>query len=265
MFRTPYLLTSRSISCDDALWIPETVRIHGVLQPQLLLAGLERRLDAAERALVRAPERGVDGGVRLALRLTEAVPVVGPVLRPSAAGPTPRPACRSRDPSRAAPPRSNGAGATRRPASTSSPRILSSDRVTLPIRLEQVDDRVQAFVVRDEVTRFFGERALGKGSDMSAKHEDSCVGNTLANRRARQARPGHVLRGRGRLMAVHDDRHEPRLHRFDALGDLRRGELVGLGIDDLDASSHAAGRRWRSARPRLDSRQRSVSCRATGR
>ena len=36
-------------------------------------------------------------------------------------------------------------------------------------------------------------------------------------------------------MAVHHDRHEPRPYRFYALGDLRRGKLVGLGIHDLDA------------------------------
>ena len=60
---------------------PEAVAVATSLQPAGLLAALERRLDAAERAVIRAAERGVERRVGLAVAAAEAVPVVGPVAR----------------------------------------------------------------------------------------------------------------------------------------------------------------------------------------
>src|SRR5204862_1839542 len=61
---------------DDAIDAPESIAVDALLQPQHPLASLERRLDAAERALVGAPERRVNRRIRLARTAAETVPVV---------------------------------------------------------------------------------------------------------------------------------------------------------------------------------------------
>ena len=232
---------------DDALRAPEAVGIHSFLQPQLLLAGLERRLDAAERALVRAarascrwPRTARDPRCPKQCQLWARYLFIG-----SRSQATPgHVVFEILDERRRR--RSNGTGGALPPSQYASPRILSSV-VALPGGLEQVDDRVQPFVVGDEVTRFVGERALGERRHVPAEHQDPCVGNRSTNGRAGQARPGHVLRRRGRLMAVDDDRHEPRADLGSTRSAICEGQARRPPHRRSGRCSLAAGRTWRSS------------------
>ena len=124
------------------------------------------------------------------------------------------------------------------------PANLVQARVALPLRFEQVDDGVQAFIVGDEVARLFCERPLRKRSDVSPEHQDASLGNALTDGAAREARASHVLRRRRRLMPVDDNGHEPGFNLGNAIGDLGWRELEGFGVHDLNrvaAPPHEGG------------------------
>ena len=67
----------------DAVGVVQVVdfRRHRLRAAHAVAVGAERRVDAAERALIRTAQRGVDRGVGLPrFQIAEALPVVGPVF-----------------------------------------------------------------------------------------------------------------------------------------------------------------------------------------
>ena len=142
MLRTPYWLTSRSICSMTRVGAPVAVAVGRLAaRPPACFAALERRLDAAERAVVGAAERGVERGVGLAVAGRRGSASCGRGSGPSAAGPRRRrasrrpgrrpaagPACRQRpavlrDTTGRAPAPKSGAGVFR--ASTRSTSVCS--------------------------------------------------------------------------------------------------------------------------------------------
>src|SRR5262249_51875695 len=145
---------------DDALRTPEAIAVRRLLQSGFLLAGLERRLNAAERAGVRTPERRVDRRVRLArVDVVEAVPGVRAVLRHGQQVPREAGHLLLDVPEKWRRGIRDGA-AVLAIDEAADLRQLRRRRTRIQC-LEQIDDSVQSFVPRHEVASLLSQRLLG--------------------------------------------------------------------------------------------------------
>ena len=246
MFRTPYLVTSRSISSTTRRRRPETVAVGLGAQPHHLLARLEWRLDAAERTPIGTAQRRVNRGVRLALEIAEAMPVVGAVARHRQQIPrdAPHVGIEVLDERRR--------GIANRVPVIPIHQATNSREIGLRARLErhqQVDDRVKRLIARHKIARFVGERALGQRRDVSAKHQQGYVGIDVLDGGRKRRRARHVLRRRRWLMTVDHDCDENRREGFDADGGLLGRQLVSFRIDNFDGESFGAHERGNETSP----------------
>ena len=168
---------------------------------------LEWRLDAAERAMVRTAQRRVDGRVRLALEIAEAVPVVRavPVHRQQVPGAAGHLGLDVHDQRRGRIAHDLLARSIDEAADLRQVGIAAGSQ-----SLDQIDDRVEPLVARDEVARLLRERARRQRRDVAADHQHLLRRRRLANRRRHRRRAGHVLRRRRWLMAVDHHRREAR-------------------------------------------------------
>ena len=231
------------MTCDGG---PETIAVDVFAQAERLLARLERRLDAAERAVIRAAERGVNRRVWFAIDPAETMPIVRSVPRhrqqiPGDAGDLvlyvlDQRSRRIRRDSRSL--------AVDEPAHPPQVRAF-----VLAQRGQQIADAVQPFVAGHVVAGLLAKGPLRKSGDMAAKHQHAGVRADALDRRHDRGGACHVLGRGGRLMTVDDDGHEAWMQIDDSCRRFFRAEVVRFSVDELHREAAAPDEGRNQSRP----------------
>ena len=238
----------------DALGGPGPVAVRALADAGGALAVLERRLDAAERAVVGAPQRGVERRVGLPVAAVEAVPVVRPVAVHGQQVP-------------------GDAGHRRFQVAHQGTVGRAADRPALAVEqaadLREVGARRrqgaaqlhqggQPLAAGHEIGLLFAEGAFRQRRDMASRKKHRLGGVRFLDGAHGVADRRHDLRrGRG-LVAVGDHGHEARLEVGHAVGHLGGRRFLRLGVDDGHGEAVPAGVGGHQAGPHrvLDGRER---------
>ena len=176
---------------EDCGRAPHAIAVHRLACCRGLVSRSERRLDAAERAVIRAAERRVNRAVWLAIHVPEAMPVVRaiPVHGQKVPG---QPGHLRVELSE----QRTGCVETCRAAfvAISEPADLIEPRRRCAQCLDEVHERVQPFPCRDKIRRFFYERALGQRRDVASHEDQRMIGKKVLDRGRRSPGCRHVLR-----------------------------------------------------------------------
>ncbi len=228
---------------------------HALRRPQAVGGLAERRVDAAERALVGAAEARVHRDVgRAVMNVLEAVPVVGAVLlhRQQVPGDARHLAVEIVHQFAVR------VGADRFAVAVPQARDLREVACARLQCLRRQEDRLRPLAVADEIDLLLQHRALGQRGRMRAGHHDPPVPAQRLDRGAGLARGGHVLRGSRGLKAVHHHHDQRRLEVVvNGFGDAGGTQIERRRVHDRDRQAvlPQVGREQSRERRRLDRRK----------
>ena len=210
---------------DYALGIPHAVAV-----------GSKGRVDAAEGALIRAAQRGVDGGIGLARgEISEALPVVRAVLGhgEQMPGVAVQVGVEIFDQGRGGVETDLFAIAPRQPFDFAE-IFRPNGRPTGGKRPEKLVDGNGSFAGAGEIDGFFAEGLLGKGGHMSPHNDNGDMRSVLLDGAADGSGAGHLLGGSGGLMAEDNHADQAGVKCGHLAGDGFGAFMFGLGIEDGD-------------------------------